>query len=67
MSDTPKFYDITNDEWRAVTQADVYRMTSCVAAFGMLRGGIKALLDVTLDVAQGKRDSFDVERKIRDQ
>lgn len=57
-------YDVTIDEFREVTQADIDAFQTGIAAFGMLRLGMIALLKVTIDVAQGHVAPFDVAGRI---
>jgi hypothetical protein len=54
-------YDIATDDFRDITAADIERWETVTAAFGMLREGIRGLLDATLDVAQGRRNVGHVE------
>lgn len=60
----PKFYDITTDELRPVTQADVDQMVGIVQAYGMLRKGACALLDVAHMVAKGGQVPTDIVSRI---
>ena len=61
----PRVYDIRTDETRPVTQVDVDELASARAALGMLRMGLRALLEVTLEVQQGKRPPSDLAAAIR--
>ncbi len=61
----PRVYDIQTDETRPVTQVDVDQLSDARAALGMLRLGMRALLEVTLEVQQGKRPPSDLAAKIR--
>jgi hypothetical protein len=61
----PRVYDIHTDETRAATQNDVNVLNNAAAALGMLRHGLRALLDVTLEVQQGRRPPADLAAKIR--
>lgn len=61
----PRLYDIDIDDMRPVTQADVDDLVRVREAFGAWRGGDRALLEVTLAMAQGRCKLGELEKHIR--
>jgi hypothetical protein len=60
VGSTIQIYDISVDNWRELTPSDVEQFENVTAAYGLLRSELKALLENSKLVAQGKADLGDI-------